>query len=122
MNGFKTRIKLWDKEKGIMLPSAPLWKCDFYNPDISKYILLFSTGLKDENGKYIFGGDILTLYDSFSLTAYEVRWSTGRFELHTEDDGYGNPNTEEIWGSYQMRIIGNIYETPKLLNRSSSGN
>lgn len=79
--------------------------------DIMQY-----TGLKDKNGKEIYEGDIVIFYDSFSLNPYEVRWSKGRFDLHTEDNGYCNPNTEDIWIPYDMKIIGNIHNNPELLN------
>ena len=63
MNGFNTRVKLWDKKKKQMLPSAPLYKCNFHDCDTSKYIIHFSTGLKD-NGKYIYDGDIAHIIEA----------------------------------------------------------
>ena len=63
MDGFETRVRLWDKRKKIMLPSAPLYKVDFSHVDTSNYILMFGTGRPDKNGKKIYQGDTCSYGD-----------------------------------------------------------
>lgn len=75
--------------------------------------LMQYTGLKDKNGKEIYEGDILKLYN-IKKEPYNriVKWHVGGMWWAHENDafymGFYKPNEN-------FEIIGNIYENPELL-------
>lgn len=77
------------------------------------YIVEFGTGLKDKNGKEIYEGDVITLNgeqeEIEQADCCIVTFENGCFRV---GDGYENEA-----GSYlsDWRIIGNIHESPELL-------
>lgn len=85
--------------------------------------LMQFTGLRDKNGKEIYEGDIFAIpicatddvvYKYYNIE-YEVRWTKGHWEIHTEVDG-----RTELLEHYnkQGTVIGNIYETPELIEKA----
>jgi len=94
------------------------------------------TGLKDDNKKEIYEGDILEFYwnsDScwgkegtykgyvtFSEGVFEVNY-IGREKITTESDGCWHENSQSddikslISWSEDIKVIGNLYENPELL-------
>lgn len=85
-------------------------------------IIMQSTGLEDKNGKEIFEGDILRLYNeeyNYELFIEVI--------FNYKSCFWGKKiknNTDDLWNSdilynYNLditEIIGNIYENPELLN------
>ena len=85
------------------------------------------TGLKDKNGKEIYEGDIMSFIeiDEDSALGREETF-VGTIEYITESGGYrfvekGGRRRElylilDFPPVYEVKIIGNIYENPELLN------
>lgn len=70
------------------------------------------TGLKDKNGREIYGGDVVKGYNRVFENVsyrYEVAFLNGCYM-------FGNWNAHEYFNKHQeMEVIGNIYENPELL-------
>lgn len=81
------------------------------------FILLQFTGLKDENGREIWEGDILKAIDVLLTVWYND--ATASFDvLH-----YGDPtgDTESLYSQIEaeipLEVIGNIHQNPELINQ-----
>lgn len=73
-----------------------------------EYILMQFTGLKDKNGKEIYEGDIVRSGEIVCEIIWDETWCAFRAKR-------GLSLTERI-NCYVWEIIGNIHETPELLN------
>jgi uncharacterized phage protein (TIGR01671 family) len=89
--------------------------------DLNNTVLIQYTGLKDKNGKEVCVGDIIKYHDSFNMWITTYVYHNGiAFAIKTPE----NPIfLEEFTSDYtykgepvpEIEIIGNIYETPELL-------
>jgi len=83
--------------------------------------LMQSTGMKDINGNTIYEGDILegisnNVFDNGSVSNYEVMWGIDHWHIN------GTHFTLQELFNYcnnKIKVVGNIYETPKLYRRRS---
>lgn len=76
--------------------------------------LMQYTGLKDKNGKEIYEGDIVKL-EGYYHSIYEVVFIRSSFVLQDSDKSKGLYVRIVMQDTYQMEIIGNIYENPELI-------
>jgi len=90
-------------------------------------VLMQYTGLKDKNGKDIYDGDIIIVYENGNgkIKSWEntVCFKSGAFCLYNPDccdtckNGFGITCTLMEARYYgELEIIGNIYENPELIN------
>ncbi|MDQ0868996.1 putative phage protein (TIGR01671 family) [Arthrobacter sp. V1I9] len=96
--------------------------------DSSRVALMEYTGRKDENGVDVYDGDIITLIDLASdytekvsrekFGAFVVEWSEHLSGWYPKSlNGY-EPD-ETWWDTWEIKVIGNIYENPELLEAAS---
>ena len=107
------KINAWAFYPDAVKPKARSYG---HNPILMQY-----TGLKDKNSKEIYEGDILLADNDYvdeGNLYLEVKWNdkqTGFYLYDTKHDIDCDPDEFELIGEcYQ--VIGNIYETPELLN------
>jgi uncharacterized phage protein (TIGR01671 family) len=124
-------FKFYDKKLNYMAcEEDSVWLCEsdsdgigiFHSVPISKVILMQSTGVKDDNGKEIYEGDILDFgtWDNDDIAERGVvEYNTMRgayiitYYSPYGGEGFDLLNNEES----PIEVIGNIYENPELLRK-----
>ena len=125
------KFRAWDKELQTMLDVSLIdfkkrvlvgehWKFGETNfMSFDEIELMQSTGLRDKNGKEIFEGDIVQFEDCHEVSDFLyintgiIEWCQGGFHVTNRDSVL----MEDLLDgdSLDVTIIGNIYETPELL-------
>lgn len=132
------RYRAWDKNLKTMYEVDDIMSIDFGKSEISVKTLFFertnyykfddivlmqSTGLKDENGKEIFEGDIVKVTDGDERTNFPdggigtICGLDGIFMWYI--DGQVHNGLFDISQEYYIEVVGNIYENPELVEVSS---
>lgn len=118
-NRFKFRV--WDRKikafetcrntRGEGLSFSHDWKGIYTASEYGYKIIMQSTGLLDKNGKEIFEGDWVKFKDiKGGKRDGEVKFGDCSFYIQ------GECNSDFAWMDYtDIKIIGNIYESPELL-------
>lgn len=79
--------------------------------DRDKWKIVEYPGLKDKNGKEIYEGDII----KHGAFVYEVMFAEYGWYARCKDAGISSEDLKK-WLANGSEVIGNIYETPHLLN------
>jgi len=137
----RLKFRVWDKRRNEYIESPnpmPLLQANgllaYFNDNpkaMDFYVVEFSTGLKDKNGKLIFEGDIIkitrggTKKQSFGIPKIQITdvyYDKGAFRYRWED-GSGSVldfnSVEIVKGSesitQDVEVIGNIHQESHLL-------
>lgn len=115
---FENKIAYVEQENG-----------DRYDIHFDNLIFLQSTGLEDKNGVEIYEGHICECIDGLKNYWYVIEWIYAGWQVvtykkpHTNirgiSDGTNQAYLEPDYSS-QLKIIGNIYENPELLEVENS--
>jgi len=118
----KIKFRFWDVVKEEMSDVAlmidgdgKIYEWDSYGMDsdeTTRYIMMQYTGLKDKNEKEIYEGDIV--YSELGEHSGKVVFGKGRFYLDFFDTN--TIMTFMYENQHKLRVIGNVYENPELLD------
>lgn len=110
----KFKLRVWDKTLKKMTYSDE-WT-DVTWSDIKAYqdkgLLMVCSGLKAVDGRLIYEGDIVKVYNTYKELTFVGRmlFKHGHFMLESSQ-----LTTHSRWINYDMMILGNQYENPSLL-------
>lgn len=127
------KFRAWDSKLKVMTPpdmiihlcgettkelkeSAPFWE------------LMQYTGLKDKNGKEIYEGDIILRKLTHSETTAIVKWHEKyscfswikTIHKETTEGNWEFMDGQTISSNIGFEVIGNLYETPELMNEKQT--
>ncbi|WP_418953595.1 YopX family protein [Streptococcus sp.] len=117
------KFRAWDEDSQKMNGNVEIYinkdKTIEVRSKDDKTIVMQFTGLKDENGKEVFEGDIIKDSEDFiAQVVYDKEYAGFGLNYQPFDLTEGLSVTfEELKNEYQntFEIIGNIYENPELL-------
>lgn len=129
------KFRIWHKESKTMIYLDGIWVCGEYSslcfdstedkydgigrlPDypkdkIENYKLMQYTGLKDENGKEIYEGDILSPNDEEDNSMGVVKYDNTKGSYYIDFEN-GSCVSNFDYAKF-LEVVGNIYENPELL-------
>ena len=75
-------------------------------------LLMQVIGLKDTRGQDVFEGDIVEVYNTYKEETFRgaVYYHNGAYTIRKDD-----LTSHSRFINYEIKVIGNLYETPKLL-------
>ena len=113
------KFRSWNKTVNVM--NRDVCPCR----TASDCILMQFTGLQDKNGKEIWEGDIVEITSHNPYWRAKVEWGgkwgargfvlTGIKPFANHRVEYSNDSLNETWENNYIKILGNIYENPELL-------
>ena len=99
------KFRAWDKKEKQMVFGVP-----FHRDNTGVFEIMQFTGIKNEDGKEIYEGDILKWNCQDDFDDYFIcELKNQRWLVNIKDNGWGDIFPD-------MEIIGNIYENPELLD------
>ncbi|PID83039.1 MAG: hypothetical protein CSB15_00195 [Clostridiales bacterium] len=110
------KIRIWDENEKKFIQDKELENKDYkYIKDaIEKDNLTINTGLLDINGKEIYEGDFVSIYNTYKEKYYKgiVKYhpANAEFILKSVD-----LTSHKRWINYEMKVVGNKYENPGYL-------
>ena len=110
----KFKLRIWDRDLKIMTYSDE-WVHTRWS-DIQTHqengLLMVCSGLKAVDGRLIYEGDIVKVYNTYKELTFVGRmiFKHGHFMLESNQ-----LTTHSRWINYDMMILGNQYENPSLL-------
>lgn len=118
------KFRVWDTVKKAMNEVQAVIYTDervypIYSKTIRRYIpfsdaiLMQSTGLFDKNGKEIFEGDVVEVFDSRYTVFYDSE--NASFRLKPRDKRWNTDYMSNYAHEASFEIIGNIYQNPELM-------
>ena len=123
------KFRAWDKNRsgychncevfdGGNFGDLALWILELEKIKGASWVYMQYTGMKDRNGKMIFEGDILqeqTINSTF-LVVWDDKEARFNLVFQKGENGYKG-QLRHIVDVREMKIIGNVFENPKLLER-----
>lgn len=119
------RFRVWNKEMEMYCHPRYVEETSLFilaRLSEERYTIEQCTGLKDENGKLIYEGDIVRIfYDHFNGTFTEkevvgpVKWECGTWVVNNSLLNHAPEYDETHLESSAVEVIGNIHENPELL-------
>lgn len=105
----------WDENGNLISINYPEGK-DYFGYENDDIILMQYTGVRDMNGKKIYDGDIVECFGRIR----QIKWSWGMFYISHPTEP--NLDLEEAVTEFGLKVIGNIYENPELLEKIGGWN
>lgn len=105
-------VDICNKELKVSVPESTNIQMGLFLPTEDEDLALMQyTGLKDKNGKEIYEGDIVEVIDKYAKRVFtgEVSFIDASFVIKNDY------STNYRWMDYDVKVIGNIYENPELM-------